>query len=288
MVIEGFKGAALVAGGNGDTLASVRSPGIEPDMRFQVASVSKCFAAAVTVILADRGVLGLDDPVGPWDGVTIHRLLSHTAGLGQYRDIPTIDLMAGTVSRALIEAAPLLHEPGSRWHYSSPGYVMLAAAIEKRTGRPYAEIVQDLIVGPLGLDATTVGAKPTTNVAHGEGELDLAHLPGTGDIWSTVADLTRFARRLDPDILATMRTPHATLPEPQLGCGHYGYGLYIGDDTVLHTGDVPGFRSLLAWLPGGRTAGVLTNDESGPGLVTVVRALTSAGDAPGSAGPATG
>jgi CubicO group peptidase (beta-lactamase class C family) len=287
-VIEGFNGAALVADGNGDTLATVTSPGIDLDTRFQVASVSKCFAAAATLMLNERGVLSLDDPVGPWPDVTVHRLLSHTSGLGQYRDIPTIDLMAGTVSRALIEAAPLLNEPGSTWHYSSPGYVMLAAAIEERIGRPYAEIVKDLILGPLGLDATTVGAKPATNVAPGEGEIDLAHLPGTGDIWSTVKDLNRFARGLDSQVLERMRTPHATLPEPQLGCTHYGYGLYIGDDIVLHTGDVPGFRSLLAWLPDNRTAAILCNDESGPGLVTVLHKLTSAADAPGGGRPATG
>jgi CubicO group peptidase (beta-lactamase class C family) len=221
-------------------------------------------------------------------GVTVHRLLCHTAGLGQFRDISSIDLMAGKVSRELIEAAPLLHEPGSRWHYSSPGYVMLAAAIEERTGRPYAEMVHDLIVGPLGLDATSVGVEPATNVAHGDGELDLAHLPGTGDIWSTVADLNRFARGLDRAVLGRMRARHAALPEPQLGCRHYGYGLYVGDEMVLHTGDVPGFRSLLAWLPGDRTAAVLTNDESCPGLITLVRRLTSAEDGPDVAKPATG
>lgn len=284
-MIERFNGAALVSDAEGRALAA---SGPDLDTRFQVASVSKCFAAAVTVMLADRGVLGLDDAVGRWAGVTVHRLLSHTAGLGQYRDIPTIDLEAGAVSRELIEAAPLLHPPGSRWHYSSPGYVVLAAAIEERTGRPYSEIVHDLIVGPLGLDATSVGAKPAANVAPGDGELDLAHLPGTGDIWSTVGDLNRFARGLDPGVLRRMRMRHAVLPEPQLGCAHYGYGLYIGDEMVLHTGDVPGFRSLLAWLPGGRTAAVLTNDESSPGLMTVVRALTSAADEPGAGRRATG
>ena len=85
-----------------------------------------------------------------------------------------------------------------------------------------------------------------------------------------------------------MRTPRATLPEPQLGCTHYGYGLYIGDDIVLHTGDVPGFRSLLAWLPDNRTAAILCNDEASPGLMTVLDKLTSAADAPGGDRPATG
>ena len=85
-----------------------------------------------------------------------------------------------------------------------------------------------------------------------------------------------------------MRTPHATLPEPQLGCAHYGYGLYIGDDVVLHTGDVPGFRSLLAWLTDNRTAAILCNDEDSPGLMTVLDKLMSAADAPGGDRPATG
>ncbi|GAA1844195.1 serine hydrolase domain-containing protein [Asanoa iriomotensis] len=250
----------------------------DPRTRFQVASVSKTFAAAVTLMLVDRGTLRLGDPVLP--GVTVHHLLSHTSGLGQFRDMPSLDLAAGRVSRDLIRQEPLLDPPGTRWRYSSPGYILLGEVIEHAAHAPYPDVLRELVIGPLGLTDTVVGVRPVERVAagHRDGqpirEWDLAALTGTGDIWSTVGDLTRFARTLDPGVLDRLRQPQATLTEPdEDGLTHYGYGLYVGNGLALHSGDNPGFRSVLAWLPDGRVAAVLSNDEADADPRAVLRDL---------------
>ena len=276
--MNAFRGAALVTAPTGEPLKALTGGGVDLGTRMQVASVSKVFAAAVTLTLVDRRVLSLGDPVPPWPGVTVHHLLSQTSGLGQFDDMPSIDLKAGVVSRDLIRQEPLIHQPGTRWRYSSPGYIMLGELIERAVDRPYPELVNELLIEPLGLGETAVGARPADAASgHHDGvpakEWDLTALTGTGDIWSTVGDLNRLAHGLDRAVLQRMRQPRAALPEPDGGLTHYGYGLYLGDGIALHKGDVPGFRSVLAFLPDGRAAAVLSNDETAAAPLDVLREI---------------
>ncbi|HEV7708102.1 MAG TPA: serine hydrolase domain-containing protein [Asanoa sp.] len=273
-----FRGAALVTAPTGEPLEALTGGGVDLGARMQVASVSKVFAAAVTLTLVDRGVLSLRDPVPPWPGVTVHHLLSQTSGLGQFANMPSIDLKAGVVSRDLIRREPLLDPPGTRWRYSSPGFIMLGELVERAADRPYPELVKELLIEPLGLRDTAVGARPADATSgHHDGvpatEWDLAALTGTGDIWSTVGDLNRLAHGLDRAVLHRMRQRQVELPEPDDGLTHYGYGLYLGGGIALHSGDVPGFRSVLAFLPDGRTAAVLSNDETAAAPRDVLREL---------------
>ncbi|GIF50697.1 CubicO group peptidase (beta-lactamase class C family) [Asanoa ferruginea] len=274
--MNGFHGAALVTAPTGEPIKELTGGGVDPGTPMQVASVSKVFAAAVTLTLVDRGVLSLHDPVPPWPGVTVHHLLSQTSGLGQFDDMRSIDLKAGVVSRDLIRKEPLLDPPGTRWRYSSPGYIMLGELIERVANRPYPELVKELLLDPLELGDTAVGTRPPGAASgHHDGvpakEWNLAALTGTGDIWSTVGDLNRLAHGLDRTVLHRMRQPQVELPEPDDGLTHYGYGLYLGDGIALHSGDVPGFRSVLAFLPDGRTAAVLSNDETAAAPRDVLR-----------------
>ena len=108
---------------------------------------------------------------------------------------------------ALLLEAPLHAPPGSQWCYSSPGYMVLSAVLETVTERPYAQLVTEEIIEPLGLGDTTVGRSTVSNGALGYrgGERvtpwDLHTMPGTGDIWSTADDIARFvAARYDGDL----------------------------------------------------------------------------------------
>jgi CubicO group peptidase (beta-lactamase class C family) len=103
-------------------------------------------------------------------------------------------------------------------------------------------------------------------------------MPGTGDIWSTVGDLTRFTAALHGGELVTagsldaMRTAHAAIHdeddgEPRMTTTGYGYGMYTGAfagrTAYYHTGDNPGYLSLACWIPD-RAASIviLLNDEA--------------------------
>jgi CubicO group peptidase (beta-lactamase class C family) len=302
--VEGLRGAAIVtrggrvileaAGGQADAEAGVQCT---PRTRFQIASVSKQFAAVAALLLAETGQLDLAEPVTrwlpgvppQWQRVTLHHLLTHTAGIRHWGDAPGFDPsqpvdLAERV--ALMLQAPLLTEPGTRWQYSSPGYVLAGQILARASGQPYPSFLAARVLAPLGLTATTSGdVPPGAMFAHGfhNGQpvapWPLSTMPGTGDICSTVGDLARFTASvhsgslLGPDSVQAMVTPHAPLPDGEgtpdgwLTCDAYGYAQYIGriagQTVYLHPGDNPGYQSLVAWLPDQEACVViLSNDEA--------------------------
>ena len=303
--IEGLHGAAIVtragqarlevASGLADAGAGVKCT---PQTRFQVCSVSKQFAAAAAMLLAESGQVDLAEPVarwlpgGPpqWQRVTLHHLLTHTAGVRHWGDAPGFDAsqpvdLAERV--ALIQQAPLLTGPGTRWHYSSPGYLLVGHIIAQASGQPYADFVTGQILVPLGLTATSAGGL-AAGVAAARGYRNgqpvtpwpLDTMPGTGDICSTVGDLARFTAAVHSGSLIRQRrfaqamiTPHVPVPDGQgtsdgwVTCDGYGYGQFIGHiaghTAYFHPGDNPGYQSLAVWLPGQEACAViLANDEA--------------------------
>jgi CubicO group peptidase (beta-lactamase class C family) len=264
--------------------------------RFQIASVSKQFTAFAVLLLAAESRLSLDDPVSRWlDGcpqawkaMRIRHLLTHTAGLGHWADFPGLDLYR-PITRAheldIFRRAPLLSAPGSRYYYSSPGYVLLAWIVEQAYGQPYASFLASAVFGPLGLQQTSAGDPPGgAGMAAGyrSGQLvpsvELATVGlGAGDVWSTAADLLRWdeavARRelLPAELHEAMFTarpaPGSAGTRGNWSFTGYGYGWRIGAiggrRAFFHTGDNPGYQSVNAWLPDEQlTLVILTNDEA--------------------------
>ncbi|MGC3860132.1 serine hydrolase domain-containing protein [Micromonospora chersina] len=266
-----------------------------PATRFQIASISKQMAAVAVLLLAERGALRLDDPINrwlpdppaAWSGITPHHLLTHTSGLGHWEEYPMIDL-AGPAEPdkllAVFAGVPPLFAPGAGWHYSSPGYVLLARAVERASGRPYAEFLAEEVFAPLGMTGSFAGdAAGRDDVATGhEGgrpvpswDLDTVSM-GAGDVWCTGADLLtwldvpRRGRLLGPASVATMITPHAPTGRPGEA---YGYGWFVGplagERAIHHSGDNGGYKAFAAWFPDSdRRLVVLTNQaEIDPALL---------------------
>jgi CubicO group peptidase (beta-lactamase class C family) len=264
--------------------------------RCQASSISKQFVAASLMLLVERGTVSLNDPVSSWwspapttwDAMTVGHLLAHSSGLPHWPDMAELDILHPPSRDEILSRAAqgsLLHRPGESFHYSGVGYLLAAAVIEVASDQPYASFVADQILDPLGLTSTTTGQLPEVRIramGHRDGspvEWDpgLVALPGTGDLWSTVADLIQFTealeagRLLSESSLRAMRQPHIPI-EGGTDAGvvsayAYGYGIYLGwidgQPARYHPGDNPGFLSLLAWLPESHTAlAVLVNDEA--------------------------
>jgi CubicO group peptidase (beta-lactamase class C family) len=299
--VEGLRGTAMVTKG-GSVHADLAAGLAEVEAgvpcasgtRFQLCSVSKQFAAAAVMLLVESGRLDLHEPVdrwlpeGPpqWRQVTLHHLLSHTAGIPHWLEAAGLDPaepMKVSERLEIIQATPLRTEPGAVWHYSSPGFLLAGLIVERASGQSYREFLAERILAPLQLTHTTVGGTPGA-VARGykDGQpvppWDLAAMPGTGDIWSTVSDLTRFTAALHCDGLVTasslraMCTVHAPLNddeegEPRLTTTGYGYGMFTGifagRAAYYHPGDNPGYQSFACWIPD-RAASIviLVNDEA--------------------------
>jgi CubicO group peptidase (beta-lactamase class C family) len=299
--VEGLCGTAMVtrggsvkvdlAAGLADVEVGVRCTS---GTRFQLSSVSKQFAAAAVMLLVESGRVDLREPVGRWlpEGqpqwrqVTVHELLSHTAGVPHWREAPGLDPaepMSIGERLEIIRATPLRTEPGAQWHYSSPGFLLAGLIVERASGQRYREFLAEKILSPLQLTQTTVGGAPGGAArGYNDGQpvapFDLDTMPGTGDIWSTAGDLTRFTTALHSgeliaeSSLRAMCTAHAPIDddeegEPRLATTGYGYGMFTGifagRAAYYHPGDNPGYQSLACWIPD-RAASIviLVNDET--------------------------
>ncbi|WP_031080208.1 serine hydrolase domain-containing protein [Streptomyces sp. NRRL WC-3549] len=276
----------------------------DDDTQYRIGSLTKTFTAVLVLRLRDEGLLDLDDPLEahlPGTGVgevTVFQLLGHSAGLAAETPAPWWERTPGSSRPELSDvlgAQPLLHPAGHGHHYSNPGYTLLGALVEKVRGDSWSEVLRREILEPLGMDRTTPepqaphaggwAVHPWADVILPEPAEDLGIMAPAGQLWSTTADLLRFARFLakgDERVLSAssveqMRVPAA--PSESVGQeGNYGLGLQaarLGSRSLFgHTGSLPGFLATLWFsVEDDVAAVVLSNATSGPAVATVAADL---------------
>ena len=291
----GFSGAVLVASegeivlrkgyGFADRAASIPNT---PETMFQIGSVAKPFTATAILALQDAGTLEVTDRLSdhiegvPADkaAITLHHLLTHTAGLANAigGDFEAIGREA-YIREAL--ATPLDRPPGTAYAYSNVGFALLAAIIEQVTGQSYDAYLQSLL-RPVGMNHTGYRISDG-ELAHGyDGDRDLGlpmdrpwaedgpywNLRGNGGLLSTVDDLYRFHTALeDGEILSESARQLATTKhtdEGNNGRSHYGYGWALfpapGGLLVTHNGGDGGWSAdVLRFVDDDKVLIVLSN-----------------------------
>jgi CubicO group peptidase (beta-lactamase class C family) len=291
---------ALAAGAPGASLAVVEDgevtwTGAVGDVgpagvgaRLQAGSVSKAIAAYGVLRLAGQVGADPDAPLVPaldgWrppgaprgmeDAITLRRVLSHTAGLsipaypGVEPGVPLPDT-AGLL-RGEGDAGPvrLVAPPGTAFRYSGGGFTVAQHWAELTSGEPFAALIQRLVLGPLGMTASTLHQTPAAQDATPH-DADGAPLPAyrhaalaAAGLLTTAEDLARFAAAI-----ATGAVPDGmTRPAPATA-GRYGLGLELGalgPGLAGHTGQNRGWRALVAAQPAtGRGVVVLVNGDGG-------------------------
>ena len=133
---------------------------LAPDTLFGIGSITKSFTGLAVVQAAERGLLDLHRPVTdylPWFEVqtrfapiTLHHLLTHTAGLVGVID-RSPDIRGAVWALRETESA---WPPGRRFHYSDAGYQTLTLVLEAVTGQPFAEVIRTRIFEPLGMHSS--------------------------------------------------------------------------------------------------------------------------------------
>ncbi|MFD9629168.1 serine hydrolase domain-containing protein [Streptomyces violascens] len=274
---------------------SVDGHGPDADVQYRIGSITKTFTAVLVLRLRDEGLLDLGDPLEKHlpgtaaGGATIAQLLSHTAGLAAESPAPWWERTPGGLRPELADVLgdqPQLHPAGRLHHYSNPGYTLLGSLVEAVRGVPWEEALRTEILEPLGLGRTTTqpvhphaggwAVHPWADVLLSEPSEDLGLMAPAGQLWSTAADLCRFAvflaegdeRVLSAESVAEMRNP-AVAPEAGGWDGGYGLGLQLArsHDRELagHTGSLPGFvAGLWVSVADGVAAVTLANATSGP------------------------
>src|SRR5688500_18895236 len=184
----------------------------QAESQFRIGSVTKTFTAVLAMQARDDGLLDLDDPVGrhlddPAHGeATVRRLLSHTSGLQRepHGDVwdtlaaPGVDELLADLARA-----ERVLPPARRYHYSNLGMALLGELVARLRGGPWAEVLPEAVLTPLGLGATTIRPGPTaatgflvdaySDEAYPEPPTDFGAVAPAAQLWSTAADMARWA-----------------------------------------------------------------------------------------------
>ncbi|MFF3754772.1 serine hydrolase domain-containing protein [Streptomyces sp. NPDC002018] len=272
--------------------------------QYRVGSITKTFTAVLVLRLRDEGLLDLQDPLEkhlPGTGVgevTVAQLLDHSAGLAAESPAPWWERTPGTLRPGLPDVLgerPLLHPAGRRHHYSNPGYTLLGSLVEAVRGASWEEVLRREILEPLAMDRTTTqpvaphaggwAVHPWADVMLPEPAVDLGLMAPAGQLWSTAADLCRFAgflaegdeKVLSPSTVREMRTSSAP-PEAGQWDGGYGLGMQLarqgGRSLAGHSGSLPGFvASLWISVEDGVAAVALANATSGPQIGVIAADL---------------
>ncbi|MGH2557916.1 MAG: serine hydrolase domain-containing protein [Thermomicrobiales bacterium] len=142
---------------------SARIPMTEETI-FDIASLTKVVATLPAILrLIDAGLVGLDEPVGAYltefsvegwkRGVTVRRLLSHSAGFPAWRPL-YVDGAGPASYLATISAVEPAYEPGTESVYSDFGFILLGELVRRVTGKDIAVFAVREVFAPLGMTET--------------------------------------------------------------------------------------------------------------------------------------
>ena len=259
--------------------------------RFRCASVSKMFTVTAAALMVQAGRLDLDAPITayadwPAESVATARQLSgHLGGIAHYQGEDRIERSRHyeSVSQALevFRNSPRAGPPGADYVYSTHGYTLLSAVVEGAAGRPFLEVLDTEVYGPLELRgsgpdmrssphpdmATLYGRRGAAPFAIPRPE-DPSYKWAGGGLTSTPTDLVTLASAyydpdfLDPEFVREMWTSQRTTDGEATGVG---IGWRIGTDhfdraVIHHSGSMGGARSTLVLFPEETAAiAVMTN-----------------------------
>jgi D-alanyl-D-alanine carboxypeptidase len=249
-------GVAVFARASGKTIDGAEATSDSPMV---VASVSKLITGLAVARLHEQGLIDVEAqvpwallwvvPDPAWGDVTIRELLTHTSGMPVVRT-SWFDGSGDCASFLphLVDRPPAAYR--GRWTYSNGNYCALGLLVERITGLPLDQAVQQLVFDPVGATGVhlTVNGEFPTDVSHAPGIARLSRLGGAGTFIVSTDDL---ATAVD----ATTVADREVMSWPGIITDQYGWG---------HTGTVSGAKSCAWMLELGRTTIVATVAGNSP------------------------
>ena len=255
---------------------------------YRVGSVSKLFTDIAIMKKRESGDIDIDSPLQIYlpkfnpenkfnnEPITLRQLMSHRAGIlrepayGNYFADNETSLKETVES---VNQSSLIYPPGTKTKYSNAGIAVVGYTLEKVFQKPYVEFMQQNILNPLGMNASSFEFKNSmaSNLAKATmwsydrrsfkaPRFELGMIPA-GSLYSSVTDLTKFLnmilsdgslngeRFVNPNTLKEMFTPQfSDSEESGYGIGfkvskHYGYKM------ISHGGAIYGYSTQLSALP---------------------------------------
>ena len=262
---------------------------------FRLASFTKQFTAASIMLLARDGKVSYDDPLTHFfpefpaygNSITVRNLLNHTSGFVDYED-----LLSKQYPKTPEEKIPQIHDAGvlklleqqtsvkfpagTKWEYSNSGYAVLAMIVEKVSGKPFGQFLQERIFTPLKMKNTLAYEKGKNEVprrAYGHTRKDnswhetdqssTSAVLGDGGIYSSLDDLAKWDRALRlhtllseaemQPALTPVKPTDGPAKSPEGAIVSYGFGWFLdpyqGHPRMSHNGDTIGFLTTIQRFP---------------------------------------
>ena len=294
---------------------------VSPETKFRTASIAKSLTAVAAMKLVEEGKLDLDAeiqtylpgfPKKQWP-ITSRQLLGHLAGVRHYKsaDESSMTIHFPTVQAGLAVFAddPLLHEPGTAYLYSSFGFNLLGAVMEKASGEKFDALLMRTVCKPAGMAETCIDSvfEIIPHRTNGymwigtsdkdEAERKLFHanalynarlhdtsskIPG-GGLLSTSGDLVRLGLALNRTDLLKRESVEALWTEGRTKSGkptQYGLGWRIeelgGEKLVGHSGGQSGTSTYLLATPSRKSAVAVMCNLQGASLKSLATSILTA------------
>jgi serine beta-lactamase-like protein LACTB len=234
------------------------------ETKLRIGSVAKVITTAALMKLYEQGKVNLDsnirDLVIEWPkkhkNITLNHLTSHTSGIRHYKHSHTEDESLSNIKyKNTIDALnifkddPLKFTPGTEFSYSTYGWTLISAVMEKATRKDFKAIIFDEVIAPLNLDNTTFDEsdvliknrqRPYT-YSHGQlynsQEVDVSYKYAGGGFLSTPSDIVNFA---------IAHTKFSFLKEDTLNMMFKNTKLIDGSDNIFGIGWEVGFNRHIA------------------------------------------
>ena len=287
---------------------------LESQDKMPLASGTKQFTAAAILKLQERGALNVHDvisshlPTSVWgenipdwaNKITIHQLLTHTAGIADYVMAIRLDLTKPhkEINKEILSFAaktPLLNTPGKEFKYGNTGYVILGMIIENVSGISLKDFYHNEFFIPLGMSETYLSDLQEAK-NYQDGKLADTYpmryflIPGSaepifspvnlpiqlpaysdGGLVSSIKDLNIWmdalfnGKVLSDKSLDLMTTKHTPGQSFSYGDTHYGYGIYIaelnGKTIYAHGANAIGIRGEFSYIPSTKTSAFILSNS---------------------------
>ena len=266
------------------------------DTRFLIGSVTKNFAAALILQLMEEGAIDVQAPISTYlpdypaevgDRVTVHHLLTHSSGIPSYTGLPEFRTeIVGNPQEpegliAYVQDLELEFEPGTEFRYNNSGYVLLGMIVEAVTGKPFAEVLEERILEPLGMEAAGVydSREIVPDLADGyvstpagyqhASPWNMTAAYAAGAMYAVPRDLYVWDRALHDERVFENAETYDLFYGPHLD--GYGYGWFVTDEEIggesvriiEHGGGLDGFITGFRRFPEDGHLIVITDNTMG-------------------------
>jgi CubicO group peptidase (beta-lactamase class C family) len=268
---------------------------VAPDMRFRIGTASTALTSAAVGLLLEEGRLKLEEviqtyvpayPEKPWP-VTLRQLMGHLAGIADDGGdegplfAQRCDRPADALRFLSGHESELLFEPGTRYEYSSYGWILVSAAVEAAAGQPFLTFMRAQVFDPLGM-RDTIADSSTEKIPnrvtpyfprfasdpryglHAMRPLDYSCYAGASVFLSTPSDLVRFGIAINSGQLLQPETVQLLQTSQRLPSGEEtGYGLGWDIEAVTLAGEQTRSVGHDGLLLGGPAVSLMTFPEHG-------------------------